>query len=643
MHQKFTSRRSRIIQLSCIALLLFGLVAFNGCSSSSDPPPPTAYADPVSTTGGLVSGEQQDDVHIYRGIPYAAPPVGERRWRPPQPADPWTGVLEATDWGPMAPQPEGDDDHLRGGIDEDCLYLNIVTPARYASDRFPVMVFFHGGGLSTHTGNSLLYNHTALPTDENVVVVTVNSRLGAIGYMAHPALTAESENDASGNYGTLDMIAALEWVRNNIAAFGGDAGNVTIFGESGGGTKVISLMTSRLADGLYHRAIVQSGAGSVSPPPLATPSLSVSEGRGVNIQNHFEIEGTDEEVLAALREKSWEEIIAAPFAASLTVDGYVLQDTVYNVFDNGLQYNVPFIVGAQTRDLGVELQVNVPRLANLMSRVQPDTYVYVFSHLPADWAAQDACAAFHGLELPYVFGYIPEGLDTGIVRMFADGARCYGEPGPDEIDHEVADYTTAMWAQFARTGNPSVAGLIDWPAYTEANDTYLDIAYPLAVKTGVADAYIPAPDPPPVDDETYTNIQYGFSLDYPGNWVEGAAAAPGVIWRVGGGGFYIPSVRVIVRPETDGADLEAVFTTHLEQDGGKNITSFSTSATTINGIDYDQAEVAYAGGGLDYDSMIIGRVVDEEWIIFEVYTVPSFAPFDSPTKQEDILNTVEFF
>jgi para-nitrobenzyl esterase len=311
----------------------------------------------VKVDGGMVSGEvvtEEDGkvLHIFRGVPYAAPPVGNLRWRPPQKVENWKGVLDCTEWAPMAQQPDASGSSAaRGGIDEDCLHLNIVTPAQKDSDRFPVMVFFHGGGLATHTGNSNTYNNTALPM-KGVVVVTVNSRLGPLGYMAHPALTEESEYGASGNYGTMDLVASLKWIRKNIKAFGGDPKNVTIFEESGGGTKTLSVMTTPFGKGLFHKAIIESGDGAINPAgryPLAN-----SEAAGVNLQEALGItEGTHEDVLAAMRAKTWEEIIEAGgdsgFSPRLTIDGHMLTDTVYNIFASGEQGKIPSIVGAQNR------------------------------------------------------------------------------------------------------------------------------------------------------------------------------------------------------------------------------------------------------------------------------------------------------
>ncbi|MBN2239961.1 MAG: carboxylesterase family protein, partial [Dehalococcoidales bacterium] len=198
---------------------------------------------------GTVVGEPGKEVYCYRGIPYATPPIGELRWKPPQPAVPWDGILECTKYSVQAVQypdrnlPEEDQ---KEESSEDCLYLNVHTPAKADTDCLPVMVWLHGGGLRYGNGNWSIYNSPGLP-QHGVVLVTVNTRLGEMGLLAHPLLTKESPNNASGNYMFLDMIAALKWVQRNIAAFGGDPGNVTIFGESGGGDKVVCMLASPLA------------------------------------------------------------------------------------------------------------------------------------------------------------------------------------------------------------------------------------------------------------------------------------------------------------------------------------------------------------------------------------------------------------
>ena len=221
----------------------------------------------TGSISGIKADQNRKEIYIFRGIPYAAPPIGDLRWKPPQPVEPWKGIRQTTVLGKWATQayPTG----VRygfiqeSGMSEDCLYLNVLTPAKKNNDRLPVMVWFHGGGLWGQSGHRDIYNSPGLPQD-GVVLVTVSHRLNVMGYMAHPALSAESLQGTSGNYGMLDLVAALKWVRNNIAAFGGDPDNVTIFGQSGGGNKVQWLMTSPLSEGLFDRAISQSGYGSLT-------------------------------------------------------------------------------------------------------------------------------------------------------------------------------------------------------------------------------------------------------------------------------------------------------------------------------------------------------------------------------------------
>lgn len=618
MKRKKSKGVLKLCRFSIVALLLLTMALFSGCAKSDDPAA-ADYSDPVTVTGGQVSGMTKDGFHIYRGIPYAAPPVGELRWKPPQPVVAWSGVRQATAWPNRAPQPE--DGLGLGTISEDCLYLNLTTPARKTSDRLPVMVFFHGGGLVNHTGNSLLYNNTALPA-QGVIVITVTMRLGAMGFLAHPALTAESPDHASGNYGFLDMIAALRWVRDNIQNFGGDKNNVTIFGESGGGLKVTSMLASPLAAGLFHRAIVESGSGGASTQS-ATRTLAANETIGQSFQTALGIAGAaDATALAAMRAKTMAEILAVSYSPAPTADGYTLKDTIANTFTNGQQNNVPLMVGAQTRDLGTDLTVGVPGMADKMSAIQPKTYVYVFSHLPANWRAQPKCAAFHGLELPYVFGYIPEGLSASIITMFATPSYCMGTPGYDASDYNVAYYSVNMWAQFAKTGNPNypgiagdIEGATSWPAYAagEGKNFYINIADPLRVATNPAAAYIPTPAPDPVQ---YHNTTYGFTITYPDNLVAATATAP-VLWRVTTPIVGNPWARATLRPASDGTLIQA-FAAQLAADSpASTITGTEASGTTeINGVTYDSATVLTS---TSMRSKIIGVKINggTQWIIFE--------------------------
>jgi len=230
-----------------------------------------AISDPIQVEHGRISGLSSPDatVRVYKGIPFAAPPVGDLRWRPPQPPAEWEGVRACTQFGPRCPQRNFDEDSFWNTVEwvdhtrqsEDCLYLNVWTPARESSDRLPVMVWIHGGGLTSGSASQPLYDGTRM-AKKGVVVVTINYRLGPLGFLAHPELSKESPYGASGNYGILDQIAALKWIQKNIARFGGDPDRVTIFGESAGSRSVCALVASPLAKTLFHRAIGQSGGGN---------------------------------------------------------------------------------------------------------------------------------------------------------------------------------------------------------------------------------------------------------------------------------------------------------------------------------------------------------------------------------------------
>ena len=466
-----------------IALVGAGLLAASSATAQSG-----SIGEVVKTRLGSVRGATVTEVgktaRIYRGIPYAAAPVGALRWKAPQPAKAWSGVRDATQWPNRCPQ--GASSMGTGSpISEDCLYLNVVTAAPNARAKLPVMVFYHGGGLTTGTSSSVTYNHPGLP-NQGVVVVTVNSRLGALGYLAHPALTAEGRG--SGNFGTLDIRASLQWIKANIAAFGGDPRNVTILGESGGGSKVISQMATPLSRGLFHKAIVESGSGLATSNDPTT--LEEGHTRGAAFANALGVKAGDD-ALTKMRAATWQQVLAAAdtsnFSASVVVDGKVIPAPVRHLFEQGKQARVPLIVGANAGE--ASLRTSVPEMANLHSKSAP-AYVYSFSQLPLGWRREAGCVAFHGLELPYVFGAIPIGLTSATTQSLATGGGCTRRmPETDANDARVGDEASKIWAQFAKTGNPAVPGLTDWPRYTEANNTYLDIGTPLAVKRNVQSSF----------------------------------------------------------------------------------------------------------------------------------------------------------
>jgi para-nitrobenzyl esterase len=438
------------------------------------------FADPVKIDSGLVSGTMGGNglVHIYRGIPYAAPPVGDLRWKPPQPVNPWTGVRQCIRFGSAGLQPSTNGS-FQGS--EDCLYLNVYTPAKMASDRLPVMVWFPGG--SNISGAAALYDGTLL-AQQGVVVVTVNYRLGPLGWLAHPLLSKESPNKVSGNYGLLDDVASLKWVQTNIAGFAGDAGNVTIFGESAGGCAVINLMASPLAKGLFQRAIVQSGLHTF------TQSSVDAEKQGESLAARLGVSGAPD-VLKALRAKSAEEIVAEggkslgklwneggtkDFRPAAVVDGWFLPDSPEKIFRDGNQQNVPLIIGLNSGDT-TDFFGSASMLAGYMSVAQPNVYVYEFTRVPPGWS-KAGIPALHGFELDYLFGTIDQ-IDAWGKNM--TGVSPEVDP---VVDGKVSKEMMALWTQFAATGDPSVKGTVSWLPYDLNSQQYLDIGETLQVKSG---------------------------------------------------------------------------------------------------------------------------------------------------------------
>lgn len=331
----------------------------------------------VSVKAGQLQGVNQKGIFVFKGVPFAAPPVGERRWRPPQPVESWIGVRPAAKFGPTAYQRgtgfntfidtlidgQGWGFARREGVklllkvapkpkaSEDCLYLNVRAPTLDSQAKLPVMVWIHGGDHQDGAGSEVFYDSNAL-AGNGVVAVTINYRLGLLGYFAHPELMAESEQGVAGNYGTLDQIAALRWVQENIAAFGGDPDNVTVFGESAGGESVIHMLTSPLARGLFHKAIAQSAANAgqmihlkrpfLTHPAAVQSSLAFAAKAGVTGRNQ----------LAQLRQLSADalyQVVRQNEELSgfyPVIDGYVLPTSPFVAFQHGQQANVPLLIGS---------------------------------------------------------------------------------------------------------------------------------------------------------------------------------------------------------------------------------------------------------------------------------------------------------
>jgi para-nitrobenzyl esterase len=459
----------------------------------------------VRTDKGYVSGtligEPGKEVSIFRGIPFADPPVGDLRWKPPQPVMPWKGIRECTRFSHISPQP------VMPGISgempqsEDCLYLNVVTPAREPDEKLPVMVWMHGGGYSMGCGNDKIWNSYRLP-QYGVVVVTLNHRLGPIGLLAHPALSKESPEGVSGNYLFLDLIASLRWVRDNIAAFGGDPDNVTIFGESGGGAKVSIMMSSPLAKGLFHRAICESGTALAI---LLGKSLEEVENSGKML---FEKLGIDSAVdpLEQARAIPFTEIVKASqamegsripgsrpaFVWDAAVDGWLLPESPENIFKSGSCNAVPLIVSANLGELTgpgpLVMPYIIPAYIEMLEAVKKqgqNGYACIFDQVPAAWR-NEGCVSVHSMELPYVFGDWDDstGWWASVYMLAQQSGAKLANPGLGAADRKVSEAMMGLWANFVKTGRPRAQGVPDWPEYLGNTDQYLYICDQSEIRTG---------------------------------------------------------------------------------------------------------------------------------------------------------------
>lgn len=454
----------------------------------------------ASTTAGQIRGEVRDGIHVFRGVPYAAPPVGPNRFRPPQPVTPWSGVRDALSLPPSCPQPTErppgwPQEHAE---DEDCLQLNVWTPGLDDGAARPVMVWFHGGGYAIGSGSWPLYDGERLARRGDVVTVTVNHRLGPLGYLHLDGLVgdqlAQEEAAASGNNGMLDLVAALEWVRDNASSFGGDPGNVTIMGESGGGAKVSTLLAMPVAAGLFHRGTIQSGpALRVTKPERATAAArELLAALGATDDPDRLWSATPSEILAASATTS-----AGRMGFSPVLDGTVIPAHPGDALVRGVAHDVPIIVGCN-RDEGAgglpsgltdeELRSRLARVAGVDDPVLVDdiTATYRSTHPDADevdllsFAITDqrmragsialAEAKCKGTSTPvwqYFFTYTLAGrAGHGYEIAFMFDNLGVGGTAPSGERQRLADAMSDAWVAFARTGDPNHSGLADWPAFT---------------------------------------------------------------------------------------------------------------------------------------------------------------------------------
>jgi para-nitrobenzyl esterase len=436
---------------------------------------------------GTIIGEPGKEVTIFRGIPYAAPPVGNLRWKPPQPAQPWQGIRECTQYSAISPQPLFPGMSSPFPFSEDCLYLNVVTPARKSNEKLPVMVWMHGGGYSMGCGNDKIWNQHRVP-EYGVVVVSVTHRLGPFGLLGHPALSEESPHGVSGNYLFLDLLASLQWVQKNIAAFGGDPHNVTIFGESGGGAKVSIMMASPLAKGLFHKAICESGTATAI---LTGKRATEIENNGITL---FEKLGV--KTLEEARKVPWEKILevsqamegprpadgSPPIPAwDASIDGWLLPDNPNSVFKSDKLNAVPLIVmstlGELTGPGPLVMPFIIPRYIEMIEAVNTrgnKGYACIFDQVPANWR-KEGCVSVHSMELTYVFGDWDN--SSGWWQSIGMLAKMSGaksdKPILDATDRKISEAIMGYWTGFARIGKPRNKGLPDWPEYARTTDQYM--------------------------------------------------------------------------------------------------------------------------------------------------------------------------
>jgi para-nitrobenzyl esterase len=495
-----------------VVLAMAGLIACGEVAAASS----RLLSSPVHTTDGLVAGVpgKLDGVAVFKGIPFGAPPIGELRWKPPQPVTPWEGTRPGDKFGPACIQP-----HQRERVpnnravdlpdsppvSEDCLYLNVWTPAPSGRARLPVMVWIFGGAYTEGAG-STPYNQGDTLAAKGVVVVTLNYRLGSLGFLAHPELTAESPHQASGNYALTDVLTVLQWVQKNIAAFGGNPGNVTLFGESAGACIAAALVGSPPAKGLFQRAISESGTWmGLNLAAMRTRESAEQQTLKVATQ----LGATS---LAALRALSAEDAANKLPKQGMIVDGWVIPEDLSHTFAEGHQNPVDILVGSNRDEGSFAAGFGPPmtlqrwkdgaaqrwgNLAELGLKAYPASddaqaaanstgifadnmawisrlyaaqqraigrhaYVYHFVHEPPYAAGARNLGVCHTCELPYVFD------NLGTLRLYPDNSSpemALASP----TDRKLATLVSSYWINFAKTGDPNGHGLPKWPQFQDTN------------------------------------------------------------------------------------------------------------------------------------------------------------------------------
>ena len=443
---------------------------------------------PVGVEHGLVQGTSEDGLTVYRGIPFAAPPVGDLRWRAPQPAAKWDGVRQADKFGPSPIQGSRNSP----GMSEDCLYLNVWTPAKSPVERLPVLVWIYGGAFGGGSTSEPGYSGEKL-AKKGVVFVSIAYRVGELGFFAHPELSAESGHHSSGNYGLMDMIAGLQWVQKNIAAFGGDPNKVTIFGESAGGIAVSMLCASPLAKGRFHGAISQSG-GSFGPPRVTTfPGENLKRLPDAERDGETYSRNAGVSSLAELRKIAPDKLPSRGFSMAWPIiDGWVIPADQYKLYEAGKYNDVPILIGYNS-DEGASFgpaKTSEDHIAGVKTRYGPFAekliaaypagngtppktardlmrdaafgwHTWSWARLQAktgkskvfyyyfDQHSEKAEGSWHGMDVAYVFQHL--------------------NPNSPRADLEISDAMSSYWVNFAKRGDPNGEGVPQWPAFSDGN------------------------------------------------------------------------------------------------------------------------------------------------------------------------------
>ena len=473
----------------------------------------SAQLSVIQTENGLVSGYKNGDISIFKGIPFAAPPVDDLRWKAPQPVKNWTGVLKCDKFSasPMQSKPVPfkmwTEEFITppDKLSEDCLYLNVWTPAKSDRDKLPVFVWIYGGGFSSGSAACAVYDGEEI-SKKGIIVVSINYRVGVLGFLAHPELSRESGNKVSGNYGLLDQVAALKWIKKNIEAFGGDPQKVTIAGQSAGSMSVCALVASHLAKGLFSGAIAESGGilgGHMNS------NLADAEKSGLSFMNKMKTSNIKE-----LRHKSAEELIAAGGNFGPVSDGYVIPGDVFAAFKDGKFNDVSIMAGWVTGDgslIGTQtitpekyrkqaiekygdkadeymklfpgntseqIAASLKELSLLEFAALPahrwtvfsknNAYIYQFSHVPVDKPGFPNYGAFHTSEVPFA-------LHT--LHMWKRPWR--------DVDLAVEKTMSDYWVNFVKTGNPNGKGLPEWGVYDKSSGNIMEIGDISQIKKGL--------------------------------------------------------------------------------------------------------------------------------------------------------------